>query len=121
MQGFDFSTIKDCYIGNNQAKEIWCGDHKVWPITAIYTDTTTGILYRRVPTSEASGQDVVMTNMNNVINDEYVYDPTAYPLICALDINFCGADLGNTDIITISDLLKILDTQAIEIYNLLSH
>lgn len=119
MQGFDFSTIKDCYIGNNQAKEIWCGDHKIWPITAIYTDPTTGILYRRVPTSEASGQDAVMTNMNNVINDEYVYDPTAYPLICALDINFCGADLGNTDIITVSDLLKILDTQAQQIYNLL--
>ena len=31
MQGFDLSTISDCYIGNNQVSEIWLGQTKIWP------------------------------------------------------------------------------------------
>ena len=36
MQGFDLSTISDCYIGNNQVSEIWLGQIKIWPTTSPY-------------------------------------------------------------------------------------
>jgi len=33
MQGFALNNISDCYVGSNQASEIWLGQTKIWPTT----------------------------------------------------------------------------------------
>lgn len=33
MQGFDLSTISNCYIGGTQASAIYLGSNKIWPAT----------------------------------------------------------------------------------------
>ena len=74
---------------------------------ATYTDNITGTVFNNIPSNRrAKGYPGLITNMNNVINNKYVYDPTAYSLIIALDIDWAGALINGKYISTTSELIQ---------------
>ena len=52
-----------------------------------------GIRFNNVPTYPATGFTTLLTNIDNVTNNKYKYDNDSDPIISALDINWCGAEI----------------------------
>ena len=66
-----------------------------------------GIRFNNVPTSIAKGYTGLLTNIDNVTNNKYKYDSESDPIISALDINWCGAEVApGVSINTTDELLN---------------
>ena len=66
-----------------------------------------GIRFNNVPTSIAKGYTGLLTNIDNVTNNKYKYDSESDPIISALDINWCAAEVApGVSINTTDELLN---------------
>ncbi len=78
---------------------------------ATYTDPTTGIYYSNISQRRAKGYPGLITNENNVTEDNYYDYKAASPkLIVALDIDFAGAQIHdiNNQTVTINNISDLL-------------
>ena len=65
------------------------------------------IIYRNIPNISAKGFTGLLTNIDNVLNKKYNYDPESDPIISALDINWCGAEVESNKTINTTDELLL--------------
>ena len=95
MQGFDLSTISDCYIGNNQVSEIWLGQTKIWPTTPPTHDYSLDYLTIKSLSNNCKINFYINTDIINTSsgllrirkNNDNWYDPTSNSSSGSITIN----------------------------------
>jgi len=74
--------------------------------------------FSNIPNGRAAkGYAGYLTNVDNVLSQKYSYDNESMMALCALDINWCGAQLTNSNdnggvasITTTEELLTLINT-----------
>jgi hypothetical protein len=62
----------------------------------------------------AKGYSCLLTNTDNIFNNKYNYDPDSDPIISALDIDWCGAEIApGVSIKTTDELIKWIKEKSI--------
>jgi len=72
------------------------------------------IKFNDIPSTYAKGYIGLLTNFDNIVNNKYNYDIQSDPIISALDIDWCGAEIApGVSIKTTDELIKWIKEKSI--------